>query len=154
MEFAESLHEGEPARAGQESQVLFYPTLQKWPLHLRSLARIFCVLRSRHGLTFAVCSFTMAELFTLQKAPIRASLTRLGLNRNISRDIAFGSAMHGGLGLLNLSIEQGIAQIQLLLRHIRAETTRPSSDWPLLVASCRRCIQLTVGKYKRQHLLC
>jgi hypothetical protein len=76
--------------------------------------------------TFAVCSLTMADLATLQKAHIRATLARLGFNRNISRDIVFGSSLHGGLGLLHLFVEQGIAQIQLLLRHLRAQTTQVS----------------------------
>jgi hypothetical protein len=74
--------------------------------------------------TFSVCSFTMAQLYNLQKAPICATLARLGINRNISRDIVFGSALYGGLGLLNLFVEQGIAQLQLLLRHLRADTTQ------------------------------
>jgi hypothetical protein len=73
---------------------------------------------------FSVCSFTMGQLYNLQKAPIRATLARLGINRNISRDIVFGSALYGGLGLLDLFVEQGIAQLQLLLRHIRANTTQ------------------------------
>jgi hypothetical protein len=77
--------------------------------------------------TFSVCSsFTMSELNTLQKAPARATLARLGFNRNISREIVFGSSLYGGLGLLNLFVEQGIVQLQLLLRHFRAETTQGS----------------------------
>jgi hypothetical protein len=76
--------------------------------------------------TFAVCSFTMQQLLNLQKAPIMATLARLGINRNISRDIVFGSALYGGLGLLNLFVEQGIAQLQLLLRHLRAGTSQGS----------------------------
>jgi hypothetical protein len=76
--------------------------------------------------TFPVCSFTKIELTTLQKNPVRATLARLGLNRNISRDIVFGSALYGGVGLLDLFVEQGIAQLQLLLRHLRAETTQGS----------------------------
>jgi hypothetical protein len=65
--------------------------------------------------TFAVCSFTMQQLINLKKTPIRATLARLGINRNISRDIVFGSTLYGGLGLLDLFVEQGIAQLQLLL---------------------------------------
>jgi hypothetical protein len=75
---------------------------------------------------FPVCSFTGAELNTLQKAPVRATLARLGFNRNISRDIVFGSPLYGDLDLLNLFVEQGIAQLQLLLRHLRAEITQGS----------------------------
>jgi hypothetical protein len=74
--------------------------------------------------TFAVCLFTLADLTTLQKAPVSATLARLGFNRNISRDIVFGSSLYGGLGLLHLFVEQGIYQLQLLLRHLRTETSQ------------------------------
>jgi hypothetical protein len=57
--------------------------------------------------TFAVCSFTMAEMLTLQRAPIRATLAKLGFNRNISRDIVLGSVLYGGIGLTDLFVEQG-----------------------------------------------
>jgi hypothetical protein len=90
--------------------------------------------------TFAVCSFTMAELTTLQTAPVWATLAGLGFNRNISRDIVFGSTMYGGPGLFHLFVEQGIAQLELLLRHLRAETPQGSlmviglSWWHLVAA--------------------
>jgi hypothetical protein len=74
--------------------------------------------------TFVICSFTMAELLTLQRAPIRATLAKLGFNRNISRDIVFGSVLYGGISLTDLFVEQGIAQLQLLLRHLRAEMSQ------------------------------
>jgi hypothetical protein len=76
--------------------------------------------------TFAVCSFMRADMAKLQTVPIRATLARLGFNRNISRDIVFGSSLYGGLGLLPMYVEQGIAQIQLLLRHLRADNTQGS----------------------------
>jgi hypothetical protein len=76
--------------------------------------------------TFAVCSFTAAELTTLQKAPIRATLVRISINRNTSRDIVFGSPLYGGLGFQHLFLEQGIAQLQLLIRHLRADTSQGS----------------------------
>jgi hypothetical protein len=72
--------------------------------------------------TFAVTSFTSVQLKSLQQSTTRATLAKLGLNRNISRDVAFGSPLYGGLGLSNLVMEQGIAQLQLLMRHLRAGT--------------------------------
>jgi hypothetical protein len=72
--------------------------------------------------TFAVCSFTMAELTSLQRAHVRSTLARLGFNHNISRDIVFGSTLYGGIGRVNLIVEQGIAQLQLLIRYLRART--------------------------------
>jgi hypothetical protein len=76
--------------------------------------------------TFAVCSFSLAELHHLQKAPVRATLARLGFNRNISRDIVFGSPLYGGLGFRHLFVEQGIAQLQLVVRHLRSGTPQGS----------------------------
>jgi hypothetical protein len=76
--------------------------------------------------TFAVCSFTASELTFLQKAPVRATLARIGINRNTSREIVFGSSLYGGLGFLHLFVEQGIAQLQLLVRHLRANTSQGS----------------------------
>jgi hypothetical protein len=74
--------------------------------------------------TLAVCSFSLHELVKLQKSAIRSTLARLGINRNISRDIVFDSPNFGGLGLRHLFVEQGIAQLELLLRHLRAKTTQ------------------------------
>jgi hypothetical protein len=76
--------------------------------------------------TFAVCSFTEAELNTLQKAPVGATLARIGINRNTSCDIIFGSSLYGGLGFQHSFVEQGIAQLQLLIHHLRADTSQGS----------------------------
>jgi hypothetical protein len=73
--------------------------------------------------TFAVASFTATtQLLNLQRSAIRATLAKLGFNRNISRDIVFGSPLYGGMGVFNLVTEHGIAQLQLLIRHLRAGT--------------------------------
>jgi hypothetical protein len=74
------------------------------------------VFRSSYGLY-------SCRLLVLKSA-IRSTLVRLGINRNISRDIVFGSPNFGGLGLRHLFVEQGIAQLELLLRHLRAKTTQ------------------------------
>jgi hypothetical protein len=74
--------------------------------------------------TLAVCSFSLPELVKLQQSVIRSTLARLGINRNISRDLVFGSPNFGGLGLRHLFVEQGIAQLELLLRHLRAKMTQ------------------------------
>jgi hypothetical protein len=76
--------------------------------------------------TCTVCSFTEAELTILQKAPVRATLAHIGINRNTSHGIVFGSSLYGGLGFQHLFLEQGIAQLQLLLRHLRANTSQGS----------------------------
>jgi hypothetical protein len=85
------------------------------------LAYFVCFLPAM-TFTFAVASFTPAQLKSLQQPATRATLAKLGFGRNISRDIAFGSPLYGGLGLFSLVTEQGIAQLQLLMRHLRAGT--------------------------------
>jgi hypothetical protein len=74
--------------------------------------------------TMAVTSFTATQFMRLQKQAIQATLARLGFNRNIYRDIVLGSPLFGGIGLRNLVLEQGIAQLELRLRHVRAGTTQ------------------------------
>jgi hypothetical protein len=75
------------------------------------------LLHPRNVLPFDVASFTATQLLNLQRSAIRATSAKLGFNRNISRDI-----LYGGLGLFNLVTEQGIAQLQILIRHLRAGT--------------------------------
>jgi hypothetical protein len=70
--------------------------------------------------TFPVTSFTTAQLTTLQKPAVRATLARLGVNRNISREIVFGCPLFGGIGMRNFVFEQGIAKLELIVRHVRA----------------------------------
>jgi hypothetical protein len=74
--------------------------------------------------TLAVCSFSLSTLVKLQQNAVRSTLARLGINCNISRGIVFGSPLFGGLGLRHLFVEQGITQLELLLRHLRAKTTQ------------------------------
>jgi hypothetical protein len=58
----------------------------------------------------------------LQRPAVAATLAKLGFRRTINRTIAFGSPQYGGLGLRDLYIEQGIAQLQLFIRHLRAQS--------------------------------
>jgi hypothetical protein len=74
--------------------------------------------------TFAVTTFTTAQLTTLQKPSIGATSARLRFNRKSSRDKAFGCPLFGGIGLRIMVLEQGIAQLELLIRHVRARSTQ------------------------------
>jgi hypothetical protein len=100
--------------------------------------------------TLAMCSFSLSELVKLQQSVLRSTLARLGINRNISRDPNFG-----GLGLRHLSVEQGIAQLELLLRHLRAKTTQGCSTpyWSVVVASIHRILHITFGRHQGQHFI-
>jgi hypothetical protein len=106
------------ATAQTYSQRLYKSGLDKSDVWLAYFA---CFLPAM-TFTLAVTSFTATQLCTLQKPATQATLSKLGFNRNISRDIVFGSPLFGGLGLHNLVTEQGIAQLQLLIRHLRAGT--------------------------------
>jgi hypothetical protein len=63
-------------------------------------------------------------LFTLQRPAISATLAKLGFRRTINRAIVFGSPLYGGLGLRDLYVEQGIAQLQLFIRHLRSASSQ------------------------------
>jgi hypothetical protein len=64
------------------------------------------------------------HLYKAQSAASRATLMKLGFNRNTPSRVVFGPSRYGGLGLRNLAVEQGISQIELLVRHIRAKSTQ------------------------------
>ena len=70
----------------------------------------------------AVMTHSSKDLFNLQRPAIAATLSKLGFRRTINRAIVFGSPLYGGLGLRDLYVEQGIAQLQLFIRHLRAES--------------------------------
>jgi hypothetical protein len=69
-----------------------------------------------------VMTHSRKDLTDLQKPAIAATLSKLGFRRSISRAIVFGSPTYGGLGLRDLHVEQGIAQLQLFIRHLRAKS--------------------------------
>jgi hypothetical protein len=74
--------------------------------------------------TFPVASFTKHDLGTLQKSAVRETLARLGFNRNITWDFVFSRMLFGGLGLRDLFLELGIAQLELFICHVRAGTSQ------------------------------
>jgi hypothetical protein len=47
---------------------------------------------------------------------------KLGFNRNTARAVAYGPSRYGALGLRDWVVEQGIAQLVMLLRHLRGKT--------------------------------
>jgi hypothetical protein len=59
------------------------------------------------------------ECNLIQGPALRATLSKLHLNRNTARAIIFGPQRYGGLNLPNLYTSQGIRQLTLLIGHIR-----------------------------------
>eukprot|EP00980_Cylindrotheca_fusiformis_P029904 scaffold24022_cov357-Cylindrotheca_fusiformis.AAC.1 len=62
------------------------------------------------------------DLDRVQRLATSATLAKMGFRRTIHRSLAYGSPLYGGLGLREFYVEQGIAQLQLLIRHLRADS--------------------------------
>jgi hypothetical protein len=74
--------------------------------------------------TLPISHHSAKSLATLQSAPTRAALMKIGFNRNTAKRIVYGPSRYGGLGFRDLFVEQGIAQVELLVRHLRAGSTQ------------------------------
>jgi hypothetical protein len=64
----------------------------------------------------------------LQSPATRANMTKLGYNRNTAHRVVYGPSRYGGLGFRDLFVEQGIGQVQLLVRHLRAAIPPGGAD--------------------------
>jgi hypothetical protein len=51
-------------------------------------------------------SLSMEECKEIQKPPVNAILTKMGIGRNTKREVVFGTTKYGGLGLTHLSALQ------------------------------------------------
>jgi hypothetical protein len=76
--------------------------------------------------TFPVTHQSSKSLRRLQSAPTRSTLNKIGFNRNTPHAVAFGPTIYNGLAMRDLTVEQGIGQLQLLIRHVRAESIQGS----------------------------
>jgi hypothetical protein len=56
----------------------------------------------------------------LQSPATRATLMKLGCNQNTAHRVVCGPSRYGGLGFPYFFVEQGIGQVQLLVRHLQA----------------------------------
>ncbi len=63
------------------------------------------------------------EIHKVQTRSMSIFLPKLGLNQHFPRVVLYGPPEMGGLQLRDLYIEQGIAQIMTLLRHVYSNTT-------------------------------
>ena len=72
--------------------------------------------------TLPVMHHTKKSLSKVQTIPVKATLLKLGFNRHTSKKVVFGSQYFMGLGLRHLYVEQGIAQLNILMRHVRSQT--------------------------------
>jgi hypothetical protein len=74
--------------------------------------------------TFPVTHHSTKSLTKIQSGPTRSTLMKLDFNRNTAKAVAFGPTRYLGLGLRDLAVEQGIAGITLLIRHLQAATSQ------------------------------
>jgi hypothetical protein len=99
----------------------------------------FAVFLPAMTYTLPVSHHIPKQLQTLQSPATRATLMKLGFNWNTAHRMVYGPSRYGGLGFRDLAVEQGIGQVELLVRHIRAGTTQGKlmritlSWWQLVV---------------------
>jgi hypothetical protein len=72
--------------------------------------------------TFLVSAHSPAKLRKLQSPAICAVLNQIGFNSRTACAVVFGPCMHGGLALRDLPVEQGIAILIMIIRHLRVAT--------------------------------
>jgi hypothetical protein len=74
--------------------------------------------------TLSVSHHSPRKLHKLQSAVTRATLMKLGFNRNTAHRVVYGPSRYGGLGFRDLAVEQGVGQVEMSIRHLRAGTTQ------------------------------
>jgi hypothetical protein len=74
--------------------------------------------------TLPISHHSAKSLATLQSAPTRAALMKIGFNRNTAKRVVYGSYRYGGPRFRDLFVEQGIAKVELLVHHLRAGSTQ------------------------------
>ena len=71
------------------------------------------------GYPLAVAHLTAPQLNSIQAPMVAVLLNKMGFSRRFPRAITFGPSFHGGVGLEDLQIHQGIKAIQLLMTQLR-----------------------------------
>ena len=84
--------------------------------------------------------FTPTELNKIQCKATQAILNKLGANKSFPHQVTFGPKDMCGLALLDISIDQGICQIQHFMNHVFATNSVGN-----LIIIALRCLQLEVG---------
>jgi hypothetical protein len=68
----------------------------------------------------------------VQKPIISLVLSKMGFNSHMPREVALAPLHFGGLGLMDLVVAQGIAQVLFVLGHIRSQSSTASTIYILL----------------------
>ena len=76
--------------------------------------------------SLGVCHLIDTQLHDLQKKYIPVVLNKIGFARTYAQSIVFGPRSHGGIGAIDLTIEQGITTIYEVMQTI--QTPRHGQD--------------------------
>jgi hypothetical protein len=134
------------------SKTQYETLLHKACLHARTLGSshvrsqdawvyYYSVFLRSVGYPLGVSHLSPKQQENIQRPMISITLQKMGYSRSTSRALAFGPSYYGGLDYRDLRVEQGIDQIQLVIRHLR---TRDSQAGALLRITLRS-LQHTAG---------
>jgi hypothetical protein len=96
--------------------------------------------------SIALTALTVTQLNKIQRRAIQAILNKLGINQNFPHRVTFGPKDLCGMALLDLSVKQGVRQIQHFMNHIFAEDSVGN-----LILIALRFLQIESGSGK--HIL-
>jgi hypothetical protein len=71
----------------------------------------------------AVASLNIKECEELHRPVLNAILPKMGINRNTSRSVVFGTSKYGGLGIDHPAAVQGFDQLQYLIGRLQTQDT-------------------------------
>ncbi|GAX26437.1 hypothetical protein FisN_37Hu013 [Fistulifera solaris] len=78
----------------------------------------FAVFLPRMKYPLHLCGLSESQLKQVQSGPLTATLQALGYPTQFPRHVVFGNKDEGGLGFTPLYIEQGIINLQFIMRHV------------------------------------
>jgi hypothetical protein len=90
--------------------------------HFHSWLAYFTVFIPGVTYSFPTTSLTEDECTKLEKIVKIPLLQKMGLPPTLPNEIFYGDQYFGGIGILRLFAEQGMNQVLLLMRHLRAKT--------------------------------
>jgi hypothetical protein len=102
-----------------------------------------CYYIASIGYTMAAIKLTLNQCKSIQIPVICATLNKMGINRNVSRNIVFGPKSLGGLEIHHLYTLQGNKQLQYFMVHITCNSINGN-----LMRICMEHTQLKVGTYE------
>jgi hypothetical protein len=82
----------------------------------------FAVFVSSVVYSLPITHLSKTTLRKIQSLATHTCLMKTGFNSNTAHRVVFGPSLHGGLGFRDQFVEQGVSQVLLLLRHLRADS--------------------------------